>query len=208
MQLAVTLALASLYVGLSLGLGGTRPERGMPWWFLAPLIVVFCASFAATRLFHVLPIPWASKRHYGFPPRKVHLSWRAAVWLPAWVPALLIPWQFLAILRMHFDLGWVPDLVVALGAAALARVALGRRHEFRLLRDGAMAAALVHQREDIEETTDEVAYRFQTADGRIVSGRARDAGYGVQVGASVPVFYDPDDPGDHVVACACWLEAS
>jgi hypothetical protein len=206
MPLAVSIALASLYVGLSLWLGGTRPEPGMPWWFLVPLIVVFCATLAATRIFRVLPVPWSDEPHPGSRPRRVRLSWRTALWLPAWVPALLVPWHFLAILRMHFDLAWVSYLVLALAAAGLALGARRRGHEFRLLRDGEMAAALVHHREDLEETTDLITYSFGTPGGRTVSGRARDAGYGVRVGSRVPVFYDPNDPVDHVVACACWFE--
>jgi hypothetical protein len=42
----------------------------------------------------------------------------------------------------------------------------------------------------------------------VVSGRAYDRGYGAREGSTVPVFYDPRRPENHIAACACWLEAS
>ncbi len=207
MQLAVTIVLTVLYVGLSLTLGGLRPENGMPWWFFVPCAVALFASFVATRLFAILPIPWVNKPRQGTPPRRVHLSWRGAVWFPVWAPALIVPWHFLSILRMHFDLGWVLYLLGTLALAVLARVALRRRREIRLLRGGQAEMALVDARQASGEWTDRILYHFGTAAGTTVSGRVWDVGYGVLEGSSVPVFYDADNPGDHVVACACWFEA-
>ncbi len=67
--------------------------------------------------------------------------------------------------------------------------------------------ALVHGRQATGEWTDRIAYHFMTAAGTAVSGRVWDAGYDVPEGSSVPVFYDANNPRDHVVACACWFEA-
>ena len=124
MQIAVAITLTVLYVGLSLMLGGVPPKNGFPWWFFAPCIVTFCTALVAKGIMAILPIPWVNGRRYGSPPRRVHLSWRAAVRLPVYVPALLIPWYFLSILRMHFDLDWVLSLVVTLAMVILAFVCL------------------------------------------------------------------------------------
>jgi len=207
MQLAVAFALTVLYVGISLTLGGIRPRSGVPWWFFVPGAVAFFASMIATVMSAKLPMPWGNKRRYGSPPRHVHLSWRAAVRLPVLVPALLIPWHVLSILRMHFDLDWVVYLLATIALAVLPLVALRRRREIRLLRDGEVAMALVLGRENTEEWSNRIAYRFSAADGATVSGRVWDAGYGVLEGSRVPVFYDANNPKDHVVACACWIEA-
>jgi 4-amino-4-deoxy-L-arabinose transferase-like glycosyltransferase len=207
MQLAVTIVLTVLYVGLSLALGGVQPSSGMPWWFFVPPAVAFFASYVAIRLFAILPMSWVNKRRYGSSPRRVHLSWRGAVWFPVSAPLLLVPWYFLSILRMHFDLGWVLWLVVTLALALLTGVVLRRWREIRLLRGGEVAMALVDARQFTGEWTDRIVYHFRTAGGTIVSGRVWDAGYGVLEGSTVPVFYDANDPGDHVVACGCWFEA-
>ncbi len=156
MQLAVTIALTVIYVGLALTLGGAYPKSGMPWRFFVPGTVAFCAAFVATRVSAALPIPWVNGRRYGLPPRRVHLFWRAAIRLPVWAPALLVPWHVLLILRMHFDFDWVLYLAITLFLLAAAQ------------------------------------WRSTT---------------GEKSGSSVPVFYDPDNPRDHVVACSCWFEA-
>jgi hypothetical protein len=43
--------------------------------------------------------------------------------------------------------------------------------------------------------------------GMVIAGRSRDAGYGVREGSSLPVFYDPSNPRNHVAACGAWFEA-
>ncbi|OGQ95125.1 MAG: hypothetical protein A2521_00235 [Deltaproteobacteria bacterium RIFOXYD12_FULL_57_12] len=208
MQIAVTITLTFLYFGLSLAFGGVRPG-GFIWWFFAPCIVMVCAGFIASGIMAILPVPWTNGRRYGPPPRRVHLSWRAAVRLPVYAPPLLIPWHMLSILRMHFDLDWVLYLLVTLALAILAIVAQRRRREILLLRSGEVTLALVDYREVDIEWADRITYHFMTARGITVSGRGLYAGYenGVVEGSSIPVFYDADNPRDHVVACASWFEA-
>jgi hypothetical protein len=209
MQIAVTLALTVLYVGLSLALGGVRPTNGFPWWFFVPCFVMVCTGLIAKGTIAILPIPWVNGQHYGPPPRRVHLSWRAAVRLPVYAVPLLIPWHMLSILRFHFDLDWVLWIVFALAFAILAHMARRRRREIRLLRGGEVTLALVDYREVDTEWQDRITYHFITARGTMVSGRVLYAGYenGILEGSSVPVFYDADNPRDHVVACASWFEA-
>ena len=72
MQLAITIALAVFYVGISLMLGGVHPKSGMPWWFFAPTAVAFLASFVAITIMGKLPLPWDDKERYSLPPRSVH----------------------------------------------------------------------------------------------------------------------------------------
>ena len=206
MQIAVAIALTILYIGLSLRLGGS-PKDGFIWWFIVPLTVTFCTAFVADRISVILPVPWANGRRYSPPPRRVHLSWRAAIRLPVWAPVLLVLWHFLSILRMHFAPAWLMYLVPALVLAVLALVARRRRREILLLRDGEVTLALVLDRDVTEAWSYRIAYHFVTAGGMTVRGRAWDHGYGVFEGSSVPVFYDANNPRDHFVACASWFEA-
>ena len=207
MQLAATIGLTFLYAGLSLALGGVRPGSGFPWWFFVRCIVMAGAGLVATWIMASLPIPWADGRRYASQPRRLHLSWRAAVRLPVYGPSLLLPWHFLSILKMHVDLGGVLYLLIALVLAALALVWFKRRREIRLLREGEVASALVDHRENTSEWMDRISYHFTTRSGTVVSGRAFYTGYNVLEGAAVPVFYDPADPDSHVAACASWFEA-
>ena len=206
MQLAVTIALTVLYIGLSLALGGVRPTNDFPWWIFVPCFVMVCAGFIAKWIIAILPIPWVNGPRYGSPPRRVHLSWRAAVRLPVYAVPLLIPWHMFSILRMHVDLDGVLYLLAALALAILVLVARRRRREIGLLRGGEVTLALVDYREVTQEELDRIYYHFTTARG-IFSGRALYTGYDVLEGSSVPVFYDADNPKDHVVACASWFEA-
>lgn len=209
MQLAVAIALTVLYVGLSLALGGVRPGNGFPWWFFVPCFVIFFSGLAAKGIIAVLPIPWLNGERYGPPPRRVHLSWRAAVRLPVYPVPLLIPWHMLTILRFHFALDWALWIVFALALAILAHMARKCSREIRLLRGGEVTQALVDYREVDTEWADRITYHFITARGIMVSGRGLYAGYekGIFEGASVPVFYDAGNPGAHIVACASWFEA-
>lgn len=207
MQIAVFIALTVLYVGLSLALGGMYTTNSFPWWFFAPCFVMVCAGLIAKGIIAVLPIPWVNGQRYGSPPRRVHLSWRAALRLPVYAVPLLILWHMLSVLRMHFDLEWVMYLLVAFALVILALVARKRRREIRLLRGGEVTTALVDSREVTQEELDHLYYHFTTARGTIVSGRALYTGYAILEGSSVPVFYDADNPGNHVVACASWFEA-
>ncbi|MBI5848855.1 MAG: hypothetical protein HZB31_13090 [Nitrospirae bacterium] len=179
-----------------------------PWWFFLPCIVAFCTGLIASRIMAILPLPWINNEGYSSPPRRVHLSWRAAVRLPVYAPFVLILWHFLSILRMHFDLDWVLYLLVSLASVILALVARRRWREIRLLRGGEVATALIDSRENTAEWSDDrISYHFRTAGGSDVSGRAMYVGYDVLEGSSVPVFYDAANPSDHVVACASWFEA-
>lgn len=68
-------------------------------------------------------------------------------------------------------------------------------------------ALIEHRTGTGEDPWEGIRYRFMTTHGVAVSGRAYDRGYGVSEGSSVPVYYDPQRPKDHIAACACWLEA-
>ncbi len=207
MQVAVTIALTVLYASLSLTLGGVHSNNG-PWWFFLPCIVSACAFVVAKIIQDKLPLPWVNEQGYSSPPRRVHLSWRASVRLPAYAPFLLILWHFLSILRMHFDIDWVLYCVITLVLGMATMVALGRWREIRLLRSGEVAMAHIDRRENTAEWQDDRIYHhFRTASGAVVSGRALYAGYDVTEGSSVPVFYDANNPRDHVTACASWFEA-
>ena len=130
MQFVVAVALTSFYLAFSLALGGAHPKIGVPWWFFVPGAVAWCGSYGATRASALLPVPWINERGYGPPPRRVHLSWRAAVRLPPFAPLLLIPWHLLSILRIHFDLDWVVYVLVMVGVGGLARMTLRRWGEY------------------------------------------------------------------------------
>ena len=87
MQLVFFIGLATLYVGLSLALGALSPwkyEFGILYWFLVPTVGLTCGAMAIAQLVQrFAPIPWIAERGFGFPPRRVHLSWSAAVRGPA-----------------------------------------------------------------------------------------------------------------------------
>ncbi len=207
MQIIVSIALTVIYVGLSLALGGVHANNG-PWWFFLPCIVSVCAFVIAKMILDRLPLPWLNEQGYRSPLRRVHLSWRAAVRLPAYAPFLLILWHFLAILHMHFDIDGVLYSVIMLVLLITIIVAHRRRREIRLLRSGEVAMAFIESRENTAEWQDDrIYYHFITADGATVSGRALYTGYEVREGGSVPVFYDANNPQNHVVACASWFEA-
>jgi hypothetical protein len=207
MQIAFAIALTVLYVGLSLTLGGVHSNNG-PWWFFMPCIVACCAAVIAKTISSKLPLPWVNERRYGSPPRHIHFSWRAAVRLPVYAPFLLILWHFLSILRMHFNLDWVLYCVITLALGIMAIVALRRWPEIRLLRSGEVVMAFIDDRENTAEWQDDrIFYHFRTASGASVSGRAFYTGYDIIEGSSVPVFYDANNPRNHVVACASWFEA-
>ena len=207
MQTAVTIALTALYVGLSLALGGVNSNNG-PWWFFLPCIVSACAFVFAKIIQDRLPLPWVNEQGYSSPPRRVHLSWRAAVRLPAYAPCLLILWHFLSILRMHFDIDWVLYCVITFALGIMIIIDLRRWREIRLLRSGKVAMAYIDGRQNTAEwENDKIFYHFRTASGTDVSGRSLYTGYDVLEGSIIPVFYDADNPRDHVVACASWFEA-
>jgi hypothetical protein len=207
MQLAVTIALTVLYTGLSLKLGGVHSNNG-PWWFFLPCIVSVCAYGVAMMIQTKLPLPWINEKGYSSTPRRVHLSWRATVRLPVYAPFLLILWHFLSILRMHFDIDWVLYCVITLAMGIMTIVALRRWREIWLLRNGEVATAFIDGKENTAEWADDrIFYHFRTAGGAEISGRAFYAGYDVLEGSIIPVFYDANNPGDHIAACASWFEA-
>lgn len=207
MQIAVAIALAVFYVSVTLAWGGLPPRGDAPWWVLAPFIVTFGAGVLNWLVSSVLPVPWAGRPRYGMPPRRVHLSWRTAFHVPGYLPMLVLLYYIHWSVSLHFDIGWMVWVVVALAAPAAAFVARGRRREFLLLRDGEMAMAVVDARSDIGEGPDRIAYHFTTAGGLTVARRGWDLGHGVARGSSVPVFYESADPGNHVIACSCWFQA-
>jgi hypothetical protein len=93
--------LATLYVGSSLALGALSPwqhEFGILYWFLVPTVGLTCGAMAIAQLVQrLVPIPWITERNFGFPPRRVHLSWRAAVRGPSILPVLFFPWYLVSV---------------------------------------------------------------------------------------------------------------
>jgi hypothetical protein len=213
MQLAFSIGLATLYVGVALALGALSPwkhEFGILYWFLVPTVGLTCGGLAIAHLVQrFAPIPWSAERDLRSPPRRVHLSWRAAVRGPAILPVLFFPWYLVSLLWSAADTGarFIAAVIVALALVAVALSVRKLRREFRLLRDGAVAMALIEHRTNTgEDPWEGTRYQFVTVDGAVFSGRAYDRGYGVRKGSTVPVFYDPKRPEDHIAACACWLE--
>ena len=214
MQLALFIGLATLYVGLSLSLGALSPwkhEFGILYWFLVPTVGLTCGAMALAQLVQrFAPLPWSAGRNFGSTPRRVHLSLRAAVRGPAILPVLFFPWYLLSVTWRAGDGGGriIAAVIVLLALVAIALSIRKLLRELRLLRNGAVAEALIEHRTGTgEDPWEGIRYHFMTADGAAVSGRAYDRGYRVRVGSSVPVFYDPRRPKDHIAACACWLEA-
>jgi hypothetical protein len=207
MRLLLALALTALYTAMCLTLGGVHPG-GFAWWFFAPALIVFGAGLLWKLVSIALRVPWVEGEVKGPAPRRVRLSWRAAVGVPAVVPALFIPWNMLTILRLHFDPPWVWLLEAMTAAAILAWVTIRRAHEFRLVRNGEVATAVVDQRENNDEATDRIIYHFSTVRGTTVAGRTSFLGHDIRPGTGVPVYYNPTHPTDHVAACATWFEAA
>jgi hypothetical protein len=207
MRLLLALALAALYTATCLTLSGVL-SGGFAWWFFAPALMVFGAGMLWKLISIALPLPWVEREGRGLAPRRVRLSWRAAVGLPAVVPALFIPWNMLTILHLHFSPSWVRCLEAMTAAAILAWVAIRRAHEFRLVRSGEVATAVVDQRDNSDEATDRITYHFSTACGTTVAGRTSFLGHDIRPGTGVPVYYNPTHPTDHVAACATWFEAA
>ena len=208
MQLALGLGLAIFYLGLSQRLIQLFPASGFVLgWFFVPAFMMIATGFSAHFICRLLPRRWETDRPYGQAPRRVHLSWRAAVRAPVMLPWILFPGNFLWLMRA--DPVFRP-ILWSVGAAAPAIVALlvlRVRGKIRLLRWGEVANAIVHQRDDEEEPNNRVFFSFTTRDGTEVSGWGWDLGYKVPVGGSLPVFYDAKDPTRHVAGCSCWFEA-
>lgn len=215
MQLALSIVLATVYVGLALALGALSPwkhELGILYWFLVPTVGLTCVGMALAHLVQRLaPVPWSREPRYPPPPRRVHLSWRAAVRGPSILPVLFFPWYLVSTLWRASDKSGPRSAAAVIVALALLAAGLSIRkllRETRLLRGGAVAPAYIEHRTSTgEDPWEGIRYRFVTADGVEVWGRAFDRGYRVQEGSIVPVYYDAGRPKNHIVACACWLEA-
>jgi hypothetical protein len=205
MQTVVALALAALYVGLTLAWAGVHPRSGFIWWFFAPAIMTFVTGLVGHLISGVLPIPWEGGREYALPPRRVHLSWRTAVRIPALLPMCLVPYYMAWILHLHCDVRWIAGIGGLVVATAATIVVRKRARELRLLRRGSVAMGVVLGRSG-SEWPEDASYGFVTTEGASVRGSGNDLGYGVAAGSSVPVFYDAGNPSDHVVATACWFE--
>jgi hypothetical protein len=212
MQLTLTIVLVALYLRLTQALIGVFPGGGVVLgWFCGPALMMVATGFLAYLICTFLPRRWENGRPYGAAPRKVHLSWRSAVLLPVMAPWVLFPGNFLWQVRNAdwteiISLKWRIAVVIVL-AAILAWTIHKARRDRRLLRDGEIAMAIVHGRDDEEEPHNRVFFQFMATDGTVVSGWGWDFRYQVPVGFDVPVFYDPRNPKHYVVACGSWFEA-
>ena len=70
-----------------------------------------------------------------------------------------------------------------------------------LIKNGEVALGRVLTREGPK-----IACEFSDAKGRVVQGKGKNLGHNVQEGMFIPVFYDPQDPTDHVALCGSWYE--
>lgn len=98
--------------------------------------------------------------------------------------------------------------LLALGLFALAAVlwfafstAAKREDRADLMKNGEVALGRVLPREGPK-----ISCEFSDAQGRIVQGRGKNLTGNVQEGMYFPVFYDPQNPADHVVLCGSWQE--
>src|SRR5262245_52382592 len=176
MQVLLSLGLASLYVSLSLALGALSPwkyEYGILYWFLVPTVGLTCGGMAIAQLVQrFAPISWIAARGLGLPPRRVHLSWRAAVRGPSILPVLFFPWYLVSVSWQVGD-GRARFIAISIVTLALLAVGLSIRklyREIHLLRDGAVAMALIdHRTTTGEDPWEAIRYRFMNADGMAVS---------------------------------------
>lgn len=204
-QLAAAIGFAVVYFSITLALGGMFPKPDAPWWLFVPVGVTLAGVLVAEVISPLLPVPWIRNRQYPALPRAVHLSWRTALRAPSYLPWLLSPWHLLSGLRKSFDLAWLMGFVAIIAVGVVVRIVLKRAREVRLLRNGEYTMAVVRRRDDDEGHR--IAYQFTAADGTVVSGWAADGGYRDAEGSAVPVFYEPTNYKNHVLACACWFEA-
>jgi hypothetical protein len=70
-----------------------------------------------------------------------------------------------------------------------------------LIKNGEVALGRVLTREGPR-----IACEFSDAKGRVVQGEGKILGHNVQEGMFIPVFYDPQNPADHVALCGSWYE--
>jgi hypothetical protein len=70
-----------------------------------------------------------------------------------------------------------------------------------LIKNGEVALGRVLTREGPK-----IACEFSDAKGRVVQGQGENLGHNVQEGMFIPIFYDPQDPADHVALCGSWYE--
>jgi len=208
MQLVVSITLSISYVGLSLLLGGLPKNGGFIWWFFVPCFVMVGGGLIAKWISTILPIPWQKAQSYNFPPRRIRLSWRTAIRIPAWMPLYLILWHFISISLMHFAIGPVLYIIAPLLMLALACLARKCRREMKLLREGWLATGIVEGREDTGGGLPaRIFYSFVAPNGTPYHGRAWDLDYGALEGSSVPIYYDANNPENHIAATTCWFEA-
>jgi hypothetical protein len=106
------------------------------------------------------------------------------------------------------SLGVSQNRLLALALFALAAVlwfafSTAARGEDRadLMRNGEVALGRVLPREGAK-----IACEFSDAQGRIVQGRGKNLTGNVQEGMYFPVFYDPQNPADHVALYGSWSE--
>jgi hypothetical protein len=115
------------------------------------------------------------------------------------IRVLLFPFASLGVSRSR---------LLALGLFALAVVlwfafstAARREDRADLMQNGEVALARALPREGAK-----IACEFSDAQGRVVRGAGRNLTGNAQEGMYFPVFYDPQNPADHIVLCGSWHE--
>ena len=206
LRLLVALSLAAIYAVPCLTIGGVHGDGSFLSCFFVPAIVMVVAGVVFMIVTPALPLPWRNRHGTRSAPRDVRLSWHAAVGVPSAVPALFLPANMFAFVVFHLDPRWPITVAVVVVVLAVGLISIRRSREYRLVRSGEVAMAIVDRRENTDESTDRIFYHFSTPSGRTVTGRARYLGYNVAVGSEVPVFFDAADPRRQVAGCNTWFE--
>jgi hypothetical protein len=199
----VWLFLLSGVIGAAYGLVG--PDAAM-----LTFVCLFAVGVGTVvmPLSFLLPEPPVAS---GPPPRASRLTVRAILLIPAWALFFMFPLiptvaALGALRRLLRGEAGPPDIpLLAIGAAipliivVLAGATLIRHR--RLVIRGQTAAGRV-----TEFVKGGFRYTFQVASGVAHLGQGTAQSFRIKVGATINVFYDPDNPKSSVASCASFFE--
>jgi len=152
------------------------------------------------------------------PPRPVRLSRRGQISMTA---ILLSSFAFEAFLIWNLYATWYgthsfadfrgPEIFLACLAVLIASIPFfvrrGMVRDQNLVENGAVAIARVTRQRSFKNNAT-IAYEFQDAAGKTISGSGNDLTRSFREGMTVPVFYDPHNSTRHVAACAAYFEVA
>ena len=150
------------------------------------------------------------------PPRPVRLGRRGQISMTA---ILLSSFAFEAFLIWNLYATWYrmhsfadfrgPEIFLACLAVLIASIPFfvrrGMVRDQNLVENGAVAIARVTRQRNFKNNAT-IAYEFQDAAGKTISGSGNDLTRSFREGMTVPVFYDPQNSTRHVAACASFFE--